>query len=118
MDPIGFGLENFNAIGQWRQKDGAFPVDAAGVLTTGQKFNNATELSNILLTDRRDAFLHTIVSKMMTYALGRGTEPYDRPAIETVLVRMAKENHSFQSLILGISESLPFQKRRGDVPRH
>jgi len=116
MDPIGFGLENFSAIGQWRDKDGAFPVDAAGVLTTGQKFNNATELSTVLLTDRRDAFLHTIVKKMMTYALGRGTEPYDRPAIEAVLAHMAKENHSFQSLILGISESLPFQKRRGDVP--
>lgn len=116
MDPIGFGLENFNAIGQWRDKDGSFPVDSAGVLTTGQKFNNANELSQILLTDRRDTFLHALVNKMLTYALGRGTEAYDRPAVEAILSRMAKENYSFQSLILGISESLPFQKRRGDVP--
>jgi Protein of unknown function (DUF1592)/Protein of unknown function (DUF1588)/Protein of unknown function (DUF1587)/Protein of unknown function (DUF1585)/Protein of unknown function (DUF1595)/Ca-dependent carbohydrate-binding module xylan-binding len=117
MDPIGFGLENFNAIGQWRDKDGSFPVDSAGVLTTGQKFSNAGELSKILLTDRRDAFLHALVNKMLTYALGRGTEAYDRPAVEAILARMAKENNSFQSLVLGISESLPFQKRRGDVPR-
>lgn len=117
MDPIGFGLENFNAIGQWRTTDGNFAVDAAGVLTTGQQFSNANELSNILLTDRRDTYLHAIVNKMLTYALGRGTEAYDRPAVEAILTRMARENHSFQSLVLGISESLPFQKRRGDAPR-
>ena len=73
--------------------------------------------SNILLTDRRDTYLHAVVNKMLTYALGRGTEPYDRPAVEAILARMAKDNHSFQSLVLGIAESLPFQKRRGDVPR-
>ena len=54
---------------------------------------------------------------MLTYSLGRGTEPYDRPAVEAILARMARENHSFQSLVLGITESLPFQKRRGDAPR-
>ncbi len=117
IDPIGFGLENFNAIGQWRDKDGDTPVDSAGVLTTGQKFNHAGDLANILLTDRRDTYLHAIVHKMLTYALGRGTEPYDRPAIEAILTRMAQDNYSFQSLVLGITESLPFQKRRGDKPR-
>ena len=117
MDPIGFGLENFNAIGQWRDKDGNFPVDSAGTLTTGQHFSNANELSKILLTDRRDTYLHALVNKMLTYSLGRGTEPYDRPAVEAILARMARENHSFQSLVLGITESLPFQKRRGDAPR-
>jgi hypothetical protein len=116
MDPIGFGLENFNAIGQWRDKDGNFRVDSAGVLTTGQKFSNARELSQILLTDRRDAFLRTLISRMLTYALGRGTGPSDRPAIDTILARLTQENYSFQSLILGISESLPFQKRRGESP--
>ena len=69
------------------------------------------------LTDRKDAYLRNIVKKMLTYALGRGTEPYDRPAIDTILVRMAKENNSFQSLILAIAESVPFQKRRGDVAK-
>ena len=87
------------------------------MLTTGQQFSNANELSKILLTDRREAFRHAIVNKMLTYALGRGTEAYDRPAVEAILTRMAKENDSFQSLVLGIVESLPFQKRRGDAPR-
>ncbi len=117
MDPIGFGLENFNAIGQWRDQDGPFPVDSAGVLTTGQSFANASELSRILLTDRRHAFLQALVNKMLTYALGRGTEPYDRPAVEAILASMEQNQFNFESLILGISESLPFQKRRGDRPR-
>jgi len=117
MDPIGFGLENFNAIGQWRDKDGNVPVDSAGILTTGQKFNNANELSQILLADRRDAFLHALVNKMLTYALGRGTEAYDHPAVDAILARMAKEDYRFQSMVQGIAESLPFQKRRGDAPR-
>ena len=117
MDPLGFGLENFDAIGRWRDQDGPFPVDSAGILTTGQTFSNASELSKILLTDRRHAFLQALVNKMLTYALGRGTESYDRPAVEAILARMAKENYSFHSLALGISDSLPFQKRRGDPPR-
>lgn len=115
IDPMGFGLENFNAIGKWRDKDGNFPIDSTGVLTSGQKFSNAPELVSVLLADRKDAYLRNIVKKMLTYALGRGTEPYDRPAIDAILSRMAKENNSFQSLILAISDSVPFQKRRGDA---
>ncbi|MES2709653.1 MAG: DUF1592 domain-containing protein [Verrucomicrobiota bacterium] len=115
MDPIGFGLENFNAIGQWREKDGNFPVDASGVLTTGQKFSTAGELAQILLTDRRETFLQALTGKMLTYALGRGTEPADRPAVEAIIRKMAAENDSFESLVLGICESVPFQKRRGDA---
>jgi len=114
IDPLGFSLENFNAIGKWREKDGNFAVDSTGELTTGQKFTGAADMANIFLTDRRDTYLRGLVKKMMTYALGRGVEPYDRPAVDAVLARMAKENHSFQSMMLGIAESLPFQKRRGD----
>lgn len=117
VDPPGFGLEHFDAIGKWRDRDGPDAVDASGVLTTGQKFNGAGELTNILLTDRRETFLRNVVKKMLTYALGRGVEPYDRPAVDAILARMAKEGHSFQSMVLGIAESLPFQKRRGDVPK-
>jgi hypothetical protein len=115
IDPMGFGLENFNAIGKWRDKDGNFPIDSTGVLTSGQKFSNAAELVNVLLSDRKDAYLRNIVKKMLTYALGRGTEPYDRPAIDAILARMAKDNNSMQSLILAITDSVPFQKRRGDA---
>ena len=74
-------------------------------------------MSKILLTDRKETYRHAIVNKMLTYALGRGTEAYDRPAVEEILARMAKDSDSFQSLVLGIVESLPFQKRRGDAPR-
>lgn len=116
IDPLGFALENFNAIGRWRDKDGEFPVDTAGVLTTGQKFNGAQELAVVLLKDRRETFLRGVVKKMLTYALGRGVEPADKPAVDGILARMAKENESMQSLIHGVAESLPFQKRRGDAP--
>jgi hypothetical protein len=91
-------------------------VDTAGVLTTGQKFNGAQELAVVLLNDRRETFLRGVVKKMLTYALGRGVEPADKPAVDGILARMAKENESMQSLIHGVAESLPFQKRRGDAP--
>lgn len=114
IDPIGFGLENFDPIGRWRDTDGGAPVDSSGVLTTGQKFSNAKELAEVLLTDRRDTFLRALVSKMLTYALGRGVEPYDRPAVDGILARMRAEGETFESLVLGIVDSVPFQKRRGD----
>ena len=116
IDPLGFALENFNAIGRWRDKDGEFPVDSSGVLTTGQRFNGAGDLARIFLQERRETFRRGLVRKMFTYALGRGVEPYDRPAIDAVLARMAKEGDTFQSMILAIADSLPFQKRRGDAP--
>ena len=115
IDPPGFSLENFNAIGKWRDTDGPAAVDATGVLTTGQKFNGANDLTNILLTDRKDSFLRNVVNKMLTYALGRGMEPYDRPAIDAIVARMAKDGNTFQSMILAITDSVPFQKRRGDA---
>jgi len=114
IDPLGFALENYNAIGKWRDRDGEFPVDNSGVLTTGQKFSGAGDLAKIFLTERRDTFVRGVVRKMMTYALGRGVEPYDRPAVEAVMERMEREGYAMRSLILGIAESLPFQKRRGE----
>jgi hypothetical protein len=114
IDPLGFALENYNAIGKWRDRDGEFPVDNTGVLTTGQKFSGAGDLAKIFLTERRDTFVRGVVRKMMTYGLGRGVEPYDRPAVEAVMERMGREGYAMRSLILGIAESLPFQKRRGD----
>ncbi len=114
IDPLGFGLENFNAIGKWRDKDGDFPVDSTGVLTSGQKFNNAPELVDVLLADRKDVYLRNLARKMLTYALGRGTESYDRPALDAIVTRMEKDGNTFQSLLLAVSESVPFQKRRGD----
>jgi len=117
VDPPGFALEHFDAVGKWRDQDGPAPVDASGMLTTGQKFENAADLTSIFLSDRKDAFLRNVVKKMLTYALGRGVEPSDRPAVDAILASMAKEGDSFQNMILGIAESVPFQKRRGDGGR-
>lgn len=114
IDPMGFGLEHFNAIGALRQDDNGQALDTTGILTTGQQFSNARELSDVILRDKRDAFVRNLIRKTLTYALGRGTEAYDRPAIEKILAAMTAEDHHFQSLIIQVVESLPFQKRRGD----
>lgn len=115
IDPLGFGLENFDAIGAFRNNDSGLPLDTSGTLTTGQKFGNAVELAGIIAKDRRDAFTRNLISKMLTYALGRGMTGSDRPAVDGILTRMQKEGYSFHSLLLGIVESVPFQKRRGDA---
>ncbi len=112
MDPIGFGLENFNAIGEWRDKDGNFPVDASGVLPDGRKFNGPTELEAIL-RQNKDAFAECVAEKMLIYALGRGVERYDRPALKQITARMAADDYRFSSLVTGIVESMPFQMTKG-----
>jgi hypothetical protein len=116
IDPLGFGLEGFNAIGQAREKDGNFPIDSTGVLTTGQKFSSARELSTVILNDKKDIFLRNVIKKMFTYALGRGPEPYDRPALDEIRQKMAQGGDTFASMAIAIAESVPFQKRRGDKP--
>ena len=111
MDPLGFGLENFNAIGQWRDKDGNFPVDASGVLPGGQNFQGPNQLKTLLL-QRRDAFIDGLSEKMLTYALGRGLERYDRPALRTIEAGAAAHDYKFSELVLETVNSLPFQMKR------
>jgi hypothetical protein len=111
MDPLGFGLENFNAIGQWRDKDGNFPVDASGVLPGGQTFQGPNQLKTLLL-QRRDAFIDGLSEKMLTYALGRGLERYDRPALRTIEAGVAAHDYKFSELVLETVNSLPFQMKR------
>jgi mono/diheme cytochrome c family protein len=113
MDPIGFGLENFDAIGRWRTQDGKFPIDASGILPDGKRFNGPDELKSILL-ENRDAFTRCVTEKMLIYALGRGLEPYDRQAVNTIAAQAAKNDYRISSLVLGIANSLPFQARKGD----
>ncbi len=91
MDPIGFALENFDGVGQWRDKDNGTPIDASGKLPDGTTFNGAAGLKDLLLTQHRDEFISTFTEKLMTYALGRGLESYDRPAIRTIMRDAAKE---------------------------
>ena len=81
MDPIGFGLENFDGIGAWRTEDGDYHVDPAGKLLTGESFTTPLELVHILATSHRDDYLHCVSEKMLTYALGRGIEIYDHAAV-------------------------------------
>ncbi len=116
LDPLGFGLENFDAIGSWRTMDGKFPVDSSGVLPDGRTFNGPQELKVILRADRND-FTEGVTDKLLTYALGRGLERYDRATVRQIAKRVAANEYKFSSLALEIVNSLPFQYRRGDQVR-
>ena len=111
MDPIGFGLENYDAAGHWRDKDGNFPIDSSGKLPGGATFQTAAELRR-LMREHPEAFLRNFVEKLLTYALGRGLEPYDRPAVEAIQQRLAKDNYRFNTLLQAIVESQAFQQRQ------
>ena len=114
MDPLGFALENFDAVGQWRDADaGGAPIDTAGVLPDGAAFDGLPELRDIL-HGRRDEFVATVTEKLLTYALGRGVEHHDRPAIRAIVREAAADDHRWSSIILGIARSLPFQLRRSE----
>jgi mono/diheme cytochrome c family protein len=110
MDPLGFGLENFDAVGAWRTVDGKFPIDATGVLPDGRKFNGPDELRAILKADHQ-AFEHCLTSKLLTYALGRGLERYDKRTVSAIVSRLPEREYRFSGLILEIVKSLPFQSR-------
>jgi hypothetical protein len=113
MDPIGFGMENFDGIGQWRDQDAGQPVDAGGELLTGEAFKTPLELLQILANSRRDDFLHCLTEKMVTYALGRGVDVYDHAAVDRIADGLA-DDPRFSNLVLGIVQSVPFQMRRGE----
>ena len=112
MDPLGFGLENFDAIGAWRDRDGEFAIDASGELPDGSKFKRPAELKEILKA-KKDDFARCLAEKMLTYALGRGLEYYDKCAVDEIADQLAKHDYKFSALILEIVASDPFQLRRG-----
>jgi hypothetical protein len=116
MDVLGFGFENFDATGRWRDKDGNHAIDPAGELPGGDSFAGPTELVR-LLKNRRVDFARCLSEKMLTYALGRGLEYYDRCATDAILKQLDASNYRFSELVLGIVTSKPFQKRRGDGER-
>jgi hypothetical protein len=117
MDPIGFGFENFNAIGAWRDVDGGQPIDATGKLITGESFAGPSELTALLLTQKKDQFIRCLATKMLIYALGRGLEYYDRCAMDEIMRNVSGHQNRFSELILAIVRSAPFQMRRGDSTR-
>ena len=111
MDPIGFSLENYDAVGKWRDRFAGVDVDASGLLPDGAAFDGPQGLQKLLL-DRPDDFVGTVTEKLLTYALGRGVEYYDMPTVRSI-VRAAKEDdYRWSSVILGVVESAPFQMRR------
>ena len=112
MDPLGFALENYNAIGQWRTEDTNQPIDASGVLPDGKTFKGSSDLKTIL-SQNRDTFAECLTEKLMTYALGRGLESYDRRAVRQIVASLAKNDYRFSALIEGIVNSVPFQMGRG-----
>lgn len=111
MDAIGFGLENYDAIGAWREMDGKFPLDTSGTMPSGESFAGPEQLKKILAANPRP-FTNAFTEKLMTFALGRGLERYDRPAVAAIVKQSALRNNRAQDFILGIVQSLPFQKRR------
>jgi len=111
MDPLGFALENFDAVGRWRTLDGGTPIDASGELPDGSRFSGIEDLRQLLTQQRRDQFVRCLIEKMMTYAIGRGVEYYDRCAVDEIFAQMQSKNHRFAYLVAGIIESDPFQKQ-------
>ncbi len=115
MDPLGFGLENFDAIGAWRTMDGKFPLDTSGTLPDGRSFKGPDELRAILTGDR-EVFARALTSKLLTYALGRGLERYDARTVKAMASRLPAQGYRFSALVLEIVNSLPFQSRALAAP--
>lgn len=115
MDPIGLALENFNALGMWRDTERRQPIDTKGKLITGESFNGLNELKRILVNERRLDYYRCLTEKLLTYALGRGLEDYDVHTIDQIVERMEADKGRFSALLMGVIESSPFQKRRNSA---
>ena len=113
MDPIGFGLESYDATGAWRAKEGDAVIDTSGTLPDGRSFRGARDLKQILRT-QSDAFTRNLTEKLLTFALGRGLEPYDRATVDQIVRRVAAANHRFSALVLEIANSKPFRMRTSE----
>jgi len=114
MDPLGFALENFDAIGRWRTSEAGMPIDASGSLIDGTQVNGPTTLVDALVA-RKSEFVGTVAQRLLTYALGRGVEYYDQPAVRKIVQDAAAENLTWSAVITGIVKSVPFQMRMNDV---
>ena len=121
MDPLGLALENFDHAGRWRTVEESFdsrsasfvPIDASGALPDGTEFDGADGLRRVLL-DRSDRFVATMLEKLLVYALGRGLESYDMPAVRGIAREASKDGYRFSALIAGVARSIPFQMRRSE----
>jgi hypothetical protein len=112
MDPLGFALENFDAVGAWRTADSGTPVDASGALPGSGPFAGLSGLKGLLTGPRRDQFIGTFTERLLSYALGRTLEAYDYPVVRRIAREAARDNARWSAIILGIVRSMPFQMRR------
>jgi hypothetical protein len=116
MDPIGFALENFDGLGKWRdtygESAGEGAIDSSGVLPDGTAFDGPVGLREILVSKKRDVFVENFTERLLTYALGRGVEEYDRPVIRKIVREAAPDDQRWSSIILGIVKSKAFQMTR------
>jgi hypothetical protein len=114
MDPIGFALENFNAVGKWRTQDGKFKINAACALPSGQTLNGPAGMRKLLLSKKKE-YLRCLTQKMLTYALGRGLERADDCVVDQIAQQLPKDSYKFSSLVRGVVQSAPFQRRAIEV---
>jgi hypothetical protein len=110
IDPPGLALENFDAVGRWREMEAGKPIDASGGLPDGSEFVGVAGLEQALL-ERPELFVRALTEKLMTFALGRGVEYYDAPAIRRIVADARDDNYRFSRLVLGVVQSTPFQMR-------
>jgi uncharacterized protein DUF1588/uncharacterized protein DUF1592/uncharacterized protein DUF1585 len=114
MDPLGFSLDNFDAIGQWRVTDAGRTIDASGVLLDGTRVEGPVALRQALVAQKQQ-FVRAVTGKLLTYMLGRGLEYYDAPAVRGIVQGAAADNYRWSSVVLGIVKSAPFQMRAQDA---
>ncbi len=112
IDPLGFAFENYDAVGTFRKSEGNKAIDASGTLPDGRKINGLGDLKKALLADK-ERFARHVTEKMLTYALGRGVEYYDKRAIDRIVSEMAKDDFKFSRMVIATVQSDPFCLRRG-----
>jgi hypothetical protein len=111
MDPLGFSLENYDAVGAWRTSFAGQKVEAAAVLPDGTQFEGPQGLQGVLLA-QKDRFIEAFTERLMTYALGRGVEAHDMPAVRKIRAAAANDNYRTHAIIMGIVQSVPFTMRK------
>ena len=111
MDPVGFALENYDAVGRWRETENGELLQTAGAFTDGSQFAGVDGLEQLILK-RPELFVQTLTEKLMTFALGRGVEYYDMPAVRKIVHQAKPNNYRFSDIVVGIASSVPFQMRK------
>jgi hypothetical protein len=112
LDPVGLAFENFNAMGLWREQERGQTIEAGGRLSTGETFQNARELKRVLAVNHQEEFYRCLTEKLLTYATGRGMEYYDTETVDKIVQRLDEEDGRFSALLMGVIESVPFQRER------